>query len=318
VIEANSRFKYSNHGYGLLGLVMEAVTDEPYLRWIKREIVDTAGLKATVPDMPLPRGALLAQGHSARLPLGRRVVIPGTYRTHAIAAAGGFVTTAGDLARFFNQLSPTARKSVISAASRREMTRRQWRDPHSSIERYYGLGTISGTLDGWEWFGHSGGLQGYITRTATVPERRLTVSVLTNAVDGWAHPWLEGVLHVLRVFAKNGPPSRPVADWSGRWWTLWGALDLVPMDNKVLVAAPVMWRPFDAASEIKVTGRDKAVIALAGGYASHGEPVRRIRRKDGKVTAIWLGGDEVRPESQVVKEMQGRYGGRKGAARVPQ
>src|ERR1700733_5403145 len=30
VIESNSRFKYSNHGYGLIGLVIEAVTKEPY------------------------------------------------------------------------------------------------------------------------------------------------------------------------------------------------------------------------------------------------------------------------------------------------
>ena len=36
-IEANTRFKYSNHGYGLAGLLIEAVTGEPYPSWIKRE-----------------------------------------------------------------------------------------------------------------------------------------------------------------------------------------------------------------------------------------------------------------------------------------
>lgn len=39
-IEPNTRFKYSNHGYGLLGVVIEAITKEPYGAWIKREIVD--------------------------------------------------------------------------------------------------------------------------------------------------------------------------------------------------------------------------------------------------------------------------------------
>jgi D-alanyl-D-alanine carboxypeptidase len=38
VIEANTRLKYSNHGYGLTGLVIEAVTGEPYTTWIKCEI----------------------------------------------------------------------------------------------------------------------------------------------------------------------------------------------------------------------------------------------------------------------------------------
>ena len=79
------------------------------------------------------------------------------------------------------------------------MVRRQWRDPHSDLERYYGLGTISGTSDGWDWFGHSGGLQGYISRTCVLPAQDLAISVLTNAVDGFAHPWLDGIIHILQA-----------------------------------------------------------------------------------------------------------------------
>ena len=44
-LEANTRFKYSNHGFALLGLVIEAVTGEPYAAWMQREIVDAAGLR---------------------------------------------------------------------------------------------------------------------------------------------------------------------------------------------------------------------------------------------------------------------------------
>ena len=43
IIEANARFKYSNHGYGLLGLAIEAIAGEPYVRWIAREVVQAAG-----------------------------------------------------------------------------------------------------------------------------------------------------------------------------------------------------------------------------------------------------------------------------------
>src|SRR5262245_23118393 len=46
-IDANTRFKYSNHGYGLAGLVIEAVTGEPFGAWIKRAIVEPAGLRET-------------------------------------------------------------------------------------------------------------------------------------------------------------------------------------------------------------------------------------------------------------------------------
>ena len=131
VIEPNSRFKYSNHGFGLLGLVIEVITKEPYRVWIEREIVEAAGLRETKSDMPLARGKPFARGHSPRLPVGRRLVIPGDNRVNAITPAGGFVSTAADVARFFAQLAPNTRRSVLSAASRREMTRKHWRNPHS-------------------------------------------------------------------------------------------------------------------------------------------------------------------------------------------
>jgi CubicO group peptidase (beta-lactamase class C family) len=307
-IEANTRFKYSNYGYGLAGLVIEAITGESYSAWIKREIVDKAGLTETAPDVPLAKGAKLARGHSGKLPLGRRVIFPGEAATNALAAATGFVSTAADLARFFGQLAPSAKTSVLTAASRREMIRPQWREPHSSLERYYGLGIISGRLGDWEWFGHSGGFQGYITRTAVLPGKDLTVSVLTNAADGFAHPWFEGAVHILRSFAKNGAPSRRVSGWTGRWWTVWGAFDLLPAGDKVLVALPALLNPVMDASEVAVRGRDKGRIALAGGFASHGEPARRVRNKRGKVVELWLAGTKLVPEAALAREMEGRYG----------
>src|SRR5215213_2019009 len=112
VIEPNSRFKYSNHAYGLVGMIIESIAGEPYRTWITREIVDAAGLKETTPDAPLPRGTPFARGHTGRILLGRRAVIPGDNPTNGIMAAGGFTSTAGDLARYFAQLSPKARRSV--------------------------------------------------------------------------------------------------------------------------------------------------------------------------------------------------------------
>ena len=161
VIEPNTRHKYSNHGFAVLGVAIEAITYEAYRTWIKREIVDAASLEETEPDMPMPAGVPFARGHSADLLLGKRLVIPGDYSENAVTPAGGFVSTASDLAKYFAQLAPNAARSVLSAASRREMTRRHWRNPHSSIERYYGLGVMSGNTEGWEWFGHGdcGGLR---------------------------------------------------------------------------------------------------------------------------------------------------------------
>ncbi len=309
-IEPNTRFKYSNHGFALLGLVIETVAGEPYRSWIRREIVEAAGLTETEPDMPLAKGTPLARGHTNRLLHGRRLTVRGDDATHAIGPAAGFVSTASDLARFFAQLDPGASKSVISAASRREMTRRQWRNPHAGLESYYGLGTIGGNLGGWDWFGHTGGLLGYISRTCVLPQHALSISVLTNAVDGWAALWLDGIMHILRTFQTRGAPARKVSDWTGRWWSAWGAVDLVPLGSTVLIANPLFGNPFADASEIAVARPDTGRIALANGYSSHGEPVRRVRDAGGVVTELWLGGSLLRSETEVADEMEQRYGGK--------
>lgn len=309
-IEPGTRFKYSNHGFGLIGLVIEAVTREPYPVWIKREIIGPAGLRETQPNAPLAKGTPFACGHTRKVPLGERCVIPGDNPAHAMASAAGFVATAADTARFFAQLAPNAKKSVLSVASRREMTRNHWRIPQS-FEAYYGLGVNAGKTDGWDWFGHGGGFQGYISRTCAIPACELSISILSNSIDGAAPFWMDGAMQILRVFQTRGAPDRRVRDWTGRWWTIWGATDLVPAGNRVLVANPQFNNPFMDAAEIEVTGRDTGKLAWAAGYSSHGEPVRRVRDKRGKVGNIWIAGANVKPERVVAGEIARRYKPRK-------
>jgi CubicO group peptidase (beta-lactamase class C family) len=311
IIEANTRFKYSNHGFGLAGLVIEAVTGEPYNEWIKRQIVEAARLDETEPDIGSVDLARMASGHSGRLPLGRRVMIPGQNSTRALAAATGFVSTARDLTRFFGGLDPAAKHGVLSAASRREMTRPQWRDAHSSLDMRYGLGLMMSRTAGWEWFGHGGAFQGFISRTTMLPEPGLTLSLVTNAIDGPAGIWLAGVTQILRRFAREGAPSRGLADWSGRWWSLWGALDLVPMGDKVIIGNPALANPFEDAGEISLAGRDRGRISLSSGFSSLGEEVHLLRDGRGKPVKLRLGGGDGEREAKLAADMEKRYGKRR-------
>lgn len=308
-IDANTRLKYSNHGFGLAGLVIEAVTGEPFAAWIGREIVAAAGLEETTPDTPLPDAAQFARGHGGKTLLGRRLVFPGDQPTRALAPATGFVSTAADLARFFAQLSPRAETALLSADSRREMSRPQWRDPWSPLPMAYGLGTISGTHLGWDWFGHNGGFQGYITRTAVVPSQDLSVACLTNAVDGPAHAWLDGVLAILRRFQAGGPPDPALADWTGRWWSVWGPTDLVAVGDRVLLASPGLPDPFLKVPELTLTGPDAARITEAGAFASFGEGARLVRGGGGAVSEVRIAGGRLVPEAALAAELTARYEG---------
>ncbi|AVO45314.1 serine hydrolase domain-containing protein [Phreatobacter cathodiphilus] len=307
-LPAGQRFKYSNHGYGILGLIIEAVTGEHYRDWIMREIVGPAGLSETYADIGLMREGTLASGHSTRLPFGKRLVIPGNAATADLASATGFVSTAADLARFFSQLAPSSPAALLSPAARRDMTRRHWRDNESTLERYYGLGTISGSVAGWDWFGHSGSFAGTLSRTAVFPAQDIAISVLTNAIDGPAQLWVDGIAHILKTFEKNGPPAAEVADWAGRWWTLWGAVDLVPVGNKVLACPPALNPPLSEVSEITVTGLDAGLITRAPGFNQAGEAATRMRDAEGEISQIWLGGVRLVGEFAFAEEAAGRYG----------
>ncbi|MGC1885289.1 MAG: hypothetical protein WA709_04200, partial [Stellaceae bacterium] len=119
--------------------------------------------------------------------------------------------------------------------------------------------------------------------------------------------WLDGVIHILATFAKNGGPKNELRDWTGRWWSLWGAVDLVPMVETVMVAAPSLPNPFTEASEISVSDKDFGCFTAATGLARYGESVRRIRRADGTVGEIWFGGTRLVPEAEAAAELKARY-----------
>lgn len=307
VYPGSQRFKYSNHGFALLGLVIEAVTGRSYSEWITGEVVAKAGLLETEADIELWGGRPMAKGHSGKQLLGRRVVIPADNPGHAMVSAAGFVATAADVARYFAQLAPDAERSILSARSRREMTRRLWPDDESGLGRHYGLGTISGGEGDWRWVGHSGGFQGFITRTCIFTEQDLTASVLTNAIDGLAHPWLDGIAHILRAFAERGGPSAEMRDWTGRWWTIWGATDLVPFADRVLCANPALLTPFLDAAEIAVEAPDSGRIVRASGFHSPGETVA-LERDGATVRSVRLAGSRLLEADAMRAEMEVLYG----------
>lgn len=304
-IETGLRFKYSNLGYGLLGLLIEAVTGISYSQYIRQEIIEPAGLRETFPDVVT--GVTLAGGHSSLQPLGRRIAIPNNQPTNALAAATGFVSTARDLARFFAQLDPAAETSVLTVASRREMIHRRWTDPSTAVERHYGFGLMSGGTEKWRWFGHIGAFQGCMSRTVVLPAIGVTISLITNAIDGPAFVWIDSIVHILRSFEAYGAPADSIADWKGRWWGLWGVVDLVPAGGKILIASPSMLSPFLDATEVTPIGKDSGHISRANGLAYYGEDVRRLRNAAGDVEAINYAGNRLLPEQVFAAEIQARY-----------
>ncbi len=307
VLTANTRFKYSNHGYGLLGLIVERVTGEPYAIWMAREIVARTGLSRTMPDGPVDPGLPTAKGHGIRSLLGERFEVDIGGSTGALAPATGFVSTAGDLAKFFSLLVPDADSAILTPASRREMTRRQWRVPDLSAELHYGFGLMHGGADDWAWFGHSGVFPGCLSHTSVVPAHGVAISVIVNSVDVQPMALVDGAIAILRAFQANGPAVGTTSGWAGRWWSPWTVFDLLPMGQRVYVTLPGQLNPLVDATELIDIAEGTARIGKASGFSSHGEAARLNFDKFGRPCELWLGGNMLLPEADMADEVRNRF-----------
>jgi CubicO group peptidase (beta-lactamase class C family) len=177
--EPGSKFQYSNSNFEVLGAVIEKVSGKKYGDLLRERIFDPLGMKDTGLDtdelilpkraqgyMPGPQGLVVARSESMTVPW----------------AAGSIYSTTGDLLKWEHALFGG---KVLSADSLKLMTTPGKGD--------YGLGvmiTKKGTLNLVE---HGGGIEGFNTHLAYVPERRIAVVVLSN-VNGAAPGTLGGQL----------------------------------------------------------------------------------------------------------------------------
>ncbi|MFC3077780.1 serine hydrolase domain-containing protein [Phenylobacterium terrae] len=306
VIEPGLRLKYSNYGYALLGLVIEAVTGEAYCDWTAREVIAACGLSETTPDAPSDPSRL-ARGHTGALPAGR-LTIPGQNSTEAFACVTGLTATAADMARFYGRLAPAAAGALLSEASRRDMIQPRGHDDDSALGRAYGLGVHVGETAGWSYFGHVGRFQGVVTRVLTLPETGLSLAVIANAIDGPAVSWIEGAVRILRRFHDEGAPAGYARDWTSRWWSLWGPLDVVALGDKVLAYNPAEPTPFAEAIEITLQGPDSGVVSRAPVMDRYGEPVARRVGQGGRPSLLRIGSAAFGDEAAAAQRIRAQYG----------
>ncbi len=284
VLPANDRFKYSNIGYGLLGLVIEAASAQGFADYVSEHIVGRIGLQHTGPEYDPARADQFATGYSSLAYLDERRPIAHV-DTAALAAATGFYSTAEDLCRYASA-HVLGDDRLLTDASKRRLQRDGWQV--EGTEEHYGLGFSVHQLGERRMVGHGGGYPGHITRTLLDPRDGLVVSVLTNCIDGAALALAQGVVALIDL-ALTGSAPGDTASFTGRFANLWGVLDVVDLGGRLYGLSPNQPDPTTARTAFEVVDRDTLLIAETGGYGSPGERVR-YTRTDGSVTEVRVGG----------------------------
>ncbi len=287
VVDENVKMKYSNYGYSLLGLVVEAVAGLPYNDFVTERIVKPLGLAHTYPEYAPALEPLLATGYT-RKELGRRLPI-GHIDTHAMSPATGFMSTAEDLCAYFTAHMVGSGR-LLSDESKREMQRVHW---HAKVlgesgHEDYGLGMILEEIGKRHVFGHSGGFPGFITQSKADPKDRLVVVALTNAIDGPAASIVQGIYKTLSWFQENAsdaPAAHDLRHLEGQYTALWGTTSIVTSGDKIVAAHPDGWSPFDAVESLAYVDDTTLRVTDTSSFASEDELVR-FSLRDGHVESV--------------------------------
>jgi CubicO group peptidase (beta-lactamase class C family) len=289
-------FNYTNIGYSLLGLIVAAASGRSYNEYVATEIVARLGLANTGPELDPERADEYARGYTGfHTSLVRHAV--DHVDTRAMAAATGFYGTADDLVRYFAAHFPGDER-LLTDASKRMQQREQWlSDAATPGAAHYGLGMIIERIGDHRVVGHSGGYPGHITRSLFDPTSGLSISVLTNSVDGPAAELSNGILRLLDAALVQAPalslgaPRAPRADipssrFTGRFGNMWGVLDVVQLGERLVSLHPGSPNPLDGLDELEIVDENTLLISKGNGFGSVGERMVYEFAADGSVVSV--------------------------------
>lgn len=169
-----TRWSYSNTGYVLLGMIIEAVTRQRYARVVQDRIFKPLGMTRSsyCASTPPPREDF-ALGYNAGVNGLTRAPYLSLTHPHA---AGALCMTAGDFVRWQQAL---AGGRVVSAASYREMTTPEVLGGGARNSYGFGIGVVQ--VESHRGLGHGGGIHGFVTNAAWFPDDSVQVVVFSNS-----------------------------------------------------------------------------------------------------------------------------------------
>ena len=171
--EPGSQWRYSNSGYVLIGAVIEAVSGEPWDRWLAKQQFEPLELEHT-------RGGATREvipGHAS----GYAVTGSGVLQAAPLSmtqphAAGALVSTVDDLWRWNRALHGG---TLLSATSYARMITPEGAAAGNGVD--YGFGVQIDRLRGQRLIEHGGGIHGFGALLLYLPDSGISVAVLRNA-----------------------------------------------------------------------------------------------------------------------------------------
>ncbi len=179
--QPGTRHSYANPGYGILGYLIEKVTQQPFSEYISQNILMPLDIQNTQFGYKANANQQLSQGFNNE----EAVPNHGIY----LRSAGNLTIPAIELAKFGRYLLNTEKHNDIAFISSKTLA--QMEQPQSTLAAQhglnfgYGLGLYQSDRDGNLWIGHNGGVGEFITAFAYSRELNIgyVLMVNTSSID---------------------------------------------------------------------------------------------------------------------------------------
>lgn len=286
------RWKYSNLGFAVAGLVVEKLSGEKWADYVEQNIFRPLAMNDSSVDKKV---AGLAVPYGRRMPDGTREVIP-FIDSRGMAAATGVTSDVEDMAKFISaqfRRGPRGGSQIVSSGSWREMLRVR------SVEENWtsgsGLGFDINRLKDKTYIGHGGGYPGNTTQTLIELDDKVGVIVLTNTSDSYPGDIAQQLMATVgQAAAKAAKQNPPTVAWDPAWERFAGLYrgrggdqQVVLLNKKLVIItpnAPNLDNP--ATLEPLGGGRFRFVAPRGGGVV--GEVVRFVEQ-NGRPMRMYTG-----------------------------
>lgn len=220
-----SAYAYDNVLYPVAGEVIAEVTGMSWEDFVASRILGPVGMTRSDVRLSHPDSVPNAAMTHARIDGVVQAVTP--YQGDAVNPAGGIFSTAGDMARWVMVQLDSGRVAdggrVFGPSVTRELwkpvTPQQFGNPPEELAplrhdfQFYALGLGVRDYRGRRMLTHTGGLPGYLSQVAFIPDQKLGVVVLTNQESGEAFNSI--TYHVLDHYL-----GAPAWDWLAGFGTI--------------------------------------------------------------------------------------------------
>jgi CubicO group peptidase (beta-lactamase class C family) len=163
------RFKYSNSGYALLGLIIERASGQPYANFLQDNILKVLGMKHTGYDS---HGRILkgrATGYTPKLPEGDTLLNASYVDMSVVYAAGALYSTTQDMFLWDQALQ-----------SQKLLSRKSLDEIFTPVKGDYAYGWRIMKQFGHPLICHFGRINGFASFLGRFPDDQVTVIVLSN------------------------------------------------------------------------------------------------------------------------------------------